>query len=348
MRCSGCRMHKDPVRYCDRKCQKIHFKAGHKEDCRLVGLKLRCDAANDAHAKEQVLSDRAQLTGDLHAHLTHLAGSVDRAKEAVDLFKQLGTRAVGMELQLCSFIALGLARLHIDEECERWLDRLFAAIPTGKAEDVTTTPYWTRVGACISGEQFLDDDGLEYCTQDSWLAMIAACEGNAWSTRNQVRLMQARRGACVLMCGMCEKPLEGISERDAMAVHEALPCRHVSHVGCLPEGFQRAARPGLITPGASFVCNLCVRTGQPLYRQGTSMEELVKREKDDKKQKKLEKRVSKLVEGKSDREVIEEVMRMPQAEREKALKRLKEYGMMYKSSMTPEEWEKARREIFRE
>jgi hypothetical protein len=65
---------------CDRKCQKRHFKDGHKEDCRLVGLKLRADAANKELEPQQVASDQAQHARDMQAHLRHLSAALEHGK----------------------------------------------------------------------------------------------------------------------------------------------------------------------------------------------------------------------------------------------------------------------------
>jgi hypothetical protein len=153
-----------------------------------------------------------------------------------------------MELQLCSFLAMGSARLGDDEACEAWLERLFAAIPVGKAEDVTTTPYWVNVGQCISGEQS-KKDGVSYTTPQTWLNMIHACEGSAWTGRNQIRFLQARRGEGEVPCGMCKRPADGMARDLGMESHEILPCRHVAHVSCLPVGYERARVPGYVAPG---------------------------------------------------------------------------------------------------
>lgn len=296
LRCSGCKENAEAVRYCNKKCQKRHF-AQHKADCNLCNLKLQADEAGNLYTRRNAEASTAQLNGDMRTHLRLMSEATQHAIDAAERYKKLGPRASGMELELCSNIALGLARVKNYEGAEKWLDRAFAAVPAARAVDISEPAYWAAIGTRICGEKDNIDPETGHVrpTRESWDTMITLCEAYAWKTRNQIHFFHARDGGRDVECGVCCERVTGLTT-DVSHV-EILPCRHVAHAKCLPAGYERARVVGYIAPGTSSdigVCQLCVRTGQTHGVQAGSFQDLVKAEDERAEVKTLQKKLKRL------------------------------------------------------
>ena len=378
LKCSNCKDAEPCVKYCDRKCQKKHYK-DHKEDCRLCTVKLQADDRMNQYRKHMALSEKAQMRGDYEATVKTAVEGAVWAQDALEKYAQLGPRSLGIQIELCSMIALAGIRVRRFDDCAQFLKRCFAAKDAALAEDVTEYVYWTGIGTKICGEQDMDghdavgekiDPDLvaivgktryTFTSSKSWEAMIRACVGFAWTAKNQVDFHMARAGLKNPECGICCEPITDAAmtntvddRRGPLPTIEILPCRHAAHVKCLPAGYERSPLPGYVAPGSPTdigICEMCVRTGQVenTYVQGGDFTQSRDFQKREAKGDKLFKRVKKLfgtdfpddlrdIEAAAEA-AAERVRSLPEDEQEAAMKAMDEWVEFVRTNGTKQQHE---------